>query len=1099
MREGLNHYVILGLSETGRDPNRLPYSEEAIKSAYRAKALETHPDKNQDNPNAENLFKSIKDSYDVLSDSEKRAFFDKELEENPEIFAEREHIFAETDGHDPVNENVKKDENPLALDLIKPKGIDLTQLMQHADSSPETIIAYARKNMALAQALFSNPKTLSLLPFNSQAVLILLICEHIHNQYSPEEAEQKISVFFSTPQSSFFLKKIASNNQAYDLAFLDACLQEAEKVRKIFKYIQVFWQSLSYSSLRTLSNTFYEALPVFLKKYFNRLRLEELIYFIEKYPNYENEIANCLSEKEKGKIKNFQELSKIDWPSLLKSEKSQMLKEKISMLGISAFSLIDRIHIEDGLTCKIVKACVQLRISVILSEPISQHWSSMEEQEKKFLANIAISNLTNKVLLQESLNIKGFLSDDVFGFNFSASGLILREINEDLFLQLIKMIKLDFFSQNVAQHWLRFVLSKTFDDASEENPQSEFLRLLKSNYPEIWIFLANNLSHISTFLYAFDMVSLAFPIQRDLGRFFASKKMRLDPDKTFPEDFMNAYSAASIFYEYLREKQEKEKELGEILKTDNKKWHATLLLSNKFIYLSRPRFFEIFEKTGFFTDLFKLKTEDNVIKCVLVQEASALIKENKFPSDLLFEFRGFLGDVLKDARDDEIRSLLPYFSEKTNEQLVTLLERSEYFSAYRWQIMHRLASIDLGWLNQRITGALLENFVEKFPRTRDGFSALLNLAAEGIEWDDYFHYLLPIKNQHNALPETAGWNDNIFNLLKKTLENHLRKKYPSCFFSSYFSLVNAPWFIDKVSAFQELKDTLNLWKQHPYDNEEIALTKLMGLLKRTAVDLMTFRLLKKALRGSQLWEALLFFMRETGDFIILESASKAIVEQEYSIQNHDYHLECRFYCIAKHRIAALRERTPSDALLKMVKAHGEKIIGDLVTYNLTGKYALNRRLDESFNKARKFVTEAPDPEQIVRDLYVRFQNLVNTCIAENLFACEHNSVFFYELNAIIKKYPNKGLASLLDTYPLDDPKNLLLWLFNLALKEDEFAKNKINIYLDNPNIFKSFMEKFIAKIPDISVLASLLSPRNFYRIISSASHAPLFLRTRGAC
>ena len=48
-----------------------------IKKAYRKKALQFHPDKNQGNPNAEKQFKGISEAYEVLSDENKRRLYDR--------------------------------------------------------------------------------------------------------------------------------------------------------------------------------------------------------------------------------------------------------------------------------------------------------------------------------------------------------------------------------------------------------------------------------------------------------------------------------------------------------------------------------------------------------------------------------------------------------------------------------------------------------------------------------------------------------------------------------------------------------------------------------------------------------------------------------------------------------------------------------------------------------------------------------------------------------------------------------------------------------------------------------------------------------------
>ena len=51
-------------------------SDEDIKRAFRKLAMEYHPDRNQED-GAEDRFKSINAAYEVLSDPEKRARFDR--------------------------------------------------------------------------------------------------------------------------------------------------------------------------------------------------------------------------------------------------------------------------------------------------------------------------------------------------------------------------------------------------------------------------------------------------------------------------------------------------------------------------------------------------------------------------------------------------------------------------------------------------------------------------------------------------------------------------------------------------------------------------------------------------------------------------------------------------------------------------------------------------------------------------------------------------------------------------------------------------------------------------------------------------------------
>lgn len=52
-------------------------TEKDIKSAYRKLAKELHPDKNKDNPKATERFSEVTNAYDLLSDKDKRAKFDR--------------------------------------------------------------------------------------------------------------------------------------------------------------------------------------------------------------------------------------------------------------------------------------------------------------------------------------------------------------------------------------------------------------------------------------------------------------------------------------------------------------------------------------------------------------------------------------------------------------------------------------------------------------------------------------------------------------------------------------------------------------------------------------------------------------------------------------------------------------------------------------------------------------------------------------------------------------------------------------------------------------------------------------------------------------
>ncbi|MBI5281640.1 MAG: molecular chaperone DnaJ [Candidatus Solibacter usitatus] len=92
-----DYYQILGIDRSS--------GEQELKSAYRKLALKYHPDRNPNNPDAEERFKEAAEAYTVLSDAEKRRAYDTYGHQgvsgaasqgfNPDAFADFADIFGD--------------------------------------------------------------------------------------------------------------------------------------------------------------------------------------------------------------------------------------------------------------------------------------------------------------------------------------------------------------------------------------------------------------------------------------------------------------------------------------------------------------------------------------------------------------------------------------------------------------------------------------------------------------------------------------------------------------------------------------------------------------------------------------------------------------------------------------------------------------------------------------------------------------------------------------------------------------------------------------------------------------------------------------------
>lgn len=138
MVKDTEYYDVLGVSPTATPMD--------IKKAYRKKAMQTHPDKNPNDPDAEKKFQAVGEAYQVLSDPELRSRYDEFGKEDAvpqQGFEDAEEYFSAIFGGDGFKDwigefSLFKDLNDASDMLDKEQGAEAPNSAGAIDSAGKT-------------------------------------------------------------------------------------------------------------------------------------------------------------------------------------------------------------------------------------------------------------------------------------------------------------------------------------------------------------------------------------------------------------------------------------------------------------------------------------------------------------------------------------------------------------------------------------------------------------------------------------------------------------------------------------------------------------------------------------------------------------------------------------------------------------------------------------------------------------------------------------------------------------------------------------------------------------------------------------------------
>lgn len=1058
-----NHYLILGLNSNGLDGKESRYGISDIKKAYKNRALGLHPDKNL-NSDKNNGFSELQESYNELMNPKKRAAFDLFLEENPGL-ADQNHLFVEIDSDSNFSNVREIQRNSNELVPFKSTEVDLTKLIENAEYTGEAILALARRNPLFAKALLDNPSTFVRLSSTQRFELLIIIQQR-------SDAEEFANCLQKATVKSLKLKK-------YEMELVNLCLQQKKKnvAVQLIESLKLL-EKLSYKALLALSQGFYEAVPVLLKKYSHSLNIVSLEFIFNKHsdPEHKKAIKELLKKYSPEKEKHFRIYNRFKKMAtegkLLRKLEGEYSILKIKELGLDAL-LISQ-HLPNDISIFLYNCQV---LNILLSEKKPKLLKDLSLEDLETIQSTLLEILSYSVVILKSFG-QGIIfldqipQEDIF--------FLLSRFSNKSFFYLISKIEFKNCSKTITRKYTNFFLMNGQSGPDDEPLLLKGLNDLNEN---AWSFLEKNKKVVEALLKnTYYQKALAttthLNMQKKLAKLIA--KLGIDvnilPIQKFPQ-YHQLILAYQKLYAYLINNKENARKLT---------W---------------KEFESAYQVTGFFDDLLKIPAYDSEIECNIVfnitKDVLIEIRDNGPPSEKNSKYSVYLFvfflNVLIRQNDDQRKELAKLYELKDVRKFllrnvyggIKPFIGEKYFAKQFIAFLHFVAQcsqytdFSIGFLET------LSKIIESDSFIKRRMLASFELFRD-IDWDD--RKLISEPNDEIADDKL----DEHFKNICSEFKEKLLPKYPKTFFSRVIEFYDSDFYNhiikEKLGTFEKLSKILCEIKPEPlsYQCANKTLNSLYDLILKTGIDSKVRKKLKEKLRDTNpsLLSALLTLALEDSRISII--SSKKVNNLLGNIKLNEP-LEQAYLLLAEKYLNSYRNTVEGDVLVKMAETHGERIIPLFRKYGLYSKFLNGIKLKNYFSKIGQGTGQirnqavisvehqtAVSVEQLNQNLYNQFKTLIENYTVTDTDKHSHSTQMHdYHLilteNIEQHEIQDPTLQQLGAHYPYDDSDNLLQWIVALAFGDNPEAKKKLKSLITNagentkPKIYStifSYLKKF---------------------------------------